>query len=48
MLAHVHKRDAHVNERILKAGYKLLIVWESDWLTKRNKVLNEIKEFLQL
>lgn len=48
ILAHVHERDAKVNERIIKAGYKLLVVWENDWLTKRNKVLNEIKEFLQL
>lgn len=48
ILVNVQERDAKVNERIIKAGYKLLVVWENDWLTKRNKVLNEIKEFLQL
>lgn len=48
ILAHVHERDAHVNERILKAGYKLLVVWENDWLTKRNETLSKIKEFLEI
>ena len=48
MLAHVHERDAHVNERILKAGYKLLVIWENDWLTKRNETLSKIKEFLEI
>lgn len=48
MLAHVHERDANVNKRILKAGYKLLVVWENDWLTKRNETLSKIKEFLEI
>ena len=42
----VWKRDNKIKE-LKKLGYKLLVIWESDYLKDKNKIINKCINFLK-
>lgn len=44
----VHDKDALRNNLLHEHGYKVLVVWEHDYRTNRELVINDIAKFLQV
>lgn len=44
----IWKFDDHKKSIVEKMGYRVIVIWESDWITNKEKYLKEIKELLCL